>query len=218
MRGILRAAACGLVGGMLVLSSGATGALAEDDDLTFDQRFLRGVLGTLGLGGGSGEIEYRERSPLVVPPSANLPPPQTDQATRAANWPNDPNVKRRKQEADKRRSGGSVYNEYEDGRALRPDELEMGRLLERSGVARAPTDAEKDGRPMKPSELGYTGGVFGTLFGSSKEADTKFTGEPARSSLTEPPPGYQTPSPNQPYSAKSQGWLPTIPTPWSTRE
>jgi hypothetical protein len=218
MRGILRAAACGLVGGILVVSCGATGALAEDDDLTFDQKILRGVLGSFGVRTGSDEIEYRERSPLVVPPKADLPPPQTDQATRAANWPNDPTVKRRKQEAEKRRSGGSIYNEHEDARALRPDELEMGRVLQRSGVARAPTDAEKDGKPMKPSELGYTGGVFGTLFGSSKEAETKFTGEPPRSSLTEPPPGYQTPSPSQPYSAKSERWLPNIPTPWSTRE
>jgi hypothetical protein len=218
MRGILRAAACGLVGGILVLSCGVTGALAEDDDLTFDQKILRGVLGSFGVRTGSDEIEYRERSPLVVPPKADLPPPQTDQATRAANWPNDPTVKRRKQEAEKRRAGGSIYNEHEDARALRPDELEMGRVLQRSGVARAPTDAEKDGRPMKPSDLGYTGGVFGTLFGSSKEPETKFTGEPPRSSLTEPPPGYQTPSPTQPYSAKSERWLPNIPTPWSTRE
>ena len=27
----------------------------------------------------------------------------------------------------------------------------------------------------------------------------RFTGEPARASLTDPPPGYQTPSPDQPY-------------------
>jgi hypothetical protein len=217
MRGILRAAACGLVG-ILVVSCGATGARAEDDDLTFDQKILRGVLGSFGVRTGSDEIEYRERSPLVVPPKADLPPPQTDQAARAANWPNDPTVKRRKQEADKRRAGGSIYNEHEDARALRPDELEMGRVLQRNGVARAPTDAEKDGRPMKPSELGYTGGVFGTLFGSSKEPEAKFTGEPPRSSLTEPPPGYQTPSPTQPYSAKSEKWLPFIPNVFSTRE
>jgi hypothetical protein len=217
MRGILRAAACGLVGGILAVSCGATGALAEDDDLTFDQRILRNVLGTFGVRTGSDDIEYRERSPLVVPPKADLPPPQTDQATRAANWPNDPSVKRRKQEAEKRRSGGSIYNEHEDARALRPDELEMGRLLRR-GSATAPTDEAKDGKPMRPSELGYTGGVFGTLFGSSKEAETKFTGEPPRSSLTEPPPGYQTPSPTQPYSAKSEKWLPFIPNVFSTRE
>jgi len=220
MRGIWRAAACGLVGGILVLACGVTGASAQEDDATFDQKIMRGVLGAFGVRSGSDEIEYRERSPLVVPPSANLPPPQTDAATKAANWPNDPTVKRRKQEAEKRRSGGSVYNEYEDGRALRPDELEMGRVLSRGGgVARAPTDAEKDGRPMKPSELGYTGGVFGTLFGQGKESTPVFTGEPPRTSLTEPPVGYQTPSPTQPYRGGGKDkWLPFIPDAFSARE
>jgi hypothetical protein len=219
MRGIMRAVTCGLAGGILMLAVGVTGAVAQDEDLTFDQKIMRSVLGTFGIRSGSDEIEYRERSPLVVPPSANLPAPQTEPASKAANWPNDPTVKRRKQEAEKRRSGGSVYNEHEDARALRPDELEMGRVLQRSGMARAPTDAEKDGRPMKPSELGYTGGVFGSLFGQTKESTPVFTGEPPRTSLTEPPVGYQTPSPNQPYrSGGKDKWLPFIPDMFSARE
>jgi hypothetical protein len=37
------------------------------------------------------------------------------------------------------------------------------------------------------------------MFDNKKEEQAKFTGEPPRSSLTEPPPGYQTPSPAQPY-------------------
>ena len=39
------------------------------------------------------------------------------------------------------------------------------------------------------------------MFGSDKDEQeaARFTGEPARTSLTEPPPGYQTPSPDQPY-------------------
>ncbi len=32
-----------------------------------------------------------------------------------------------------------------------------------------------------------------------KEQYATFTGEPPRASLTDPPPGYQTPSPDQPY-------------------
>jgi hypothetical protein len=219
MRGIMRAVAFALVGGVVMVACGVTGAAAQEDDLTFDQKIMRNVLGAFGVRTGSDEIEYRERSPLVVPPSANLPAPQTDAATKAANWPNDPTVKRRKQEAEKRRSGGSVYNEHEDARALRPDELEMGRVLRRNGVARAPTDDEKDGKPIKPSELGYTGGVFGSLFGQTKETEQVFTGEPPRTSLTEPPVGYQTPSPNQPYAPGKGGkWLPFIPDAFSARE
>jgi hypothetical protein len=39
------------------------------------------------------------------------------------------------------------------------------------------------------------------MFSSFKKdgESATFTGEPPRSSLTEPPPGYQTPSPNQRY-------------------
>jgi hypothetical protein len=56
------------------------------------------------------------------------------------------------------------------------------------------------------------------MFRSKDEAVT-FTGEPRRESLTEPPPGYQTPSPSQPYrSGKKDSWLPTIPNFWSKGE
>ena len=41
--------------------------------------------------------------------------------------------------------------------------------------------------------------MFGNVFNGKKEESAKFTGEPPRSSLTDPPPGYQTPSPDQPY-------------------
>ena len=36
------------------------------------------------------------------------------------------------------------------------------------------------------------------MFGSKEEV-VNFTGEPPRGALTDPPPGYQTPSPTQPY-------------------
>ena len=41
------------------------------------------------------------------------------------------------------------------------------------------------------------------MFGKHKKKDSddvaNFTGEPPRTALTDPPPGYQTPSPEQPY-------------------
>ena len=38
------------------------------------------------------------------------------------------------------------------------------------------------------------------MFGGGKDKDVgSFTGEPPRTALTEPPPGYRTPSPEQPY-------------------
>ena len=43
----------------------------------------------------------------------------------------------------------------------------------------------------------------------------QFTGEPPRASLTEPPPGYQTPSPDQPYGLEQETtqYRPNVPTP-----
>ena len=53
-----------------------------------------------GIGGTNMEnrgIEYRERSPLVVPPKLDLPPPAAASAeVKAANWPKDPDEARRK--------------------------------------------------------------------------------------------------------------------------
>ena len=87
---------------------------------------------------------------------------------------------------------------------LPPDQLNPkvpGRRQARTGGGSS--DADYAGRPrmFTPSELGYKGGLFSNMFGSDKDDQqtAQFTGEPARTSLTEPPPGYQTPSPGQPY-------------------
>ena len=55
---------------------------------------------------------------------------------------------------------------------------------------------------LTPSQLGYNGGMFGSLFGGKNDDEqARFTGEPPRASLTDPPVGYQTPSADQPYAA-----------------
>jgi hypothetical protein len=54
-----------------------------------------------------------------------------------------------------------------------------------------------------PSELGTkTKKLFGSIMSSFTPAQPEaepFTGEPTRDSMTAPPTGYQTPSPNYPY-------------------
>ena len=37
------------------------------------------------------------------------------------------------------------------------------------------------------------------MFGKSDPETTRFTGEPPRTALTQPPAGYQVPAPDQPY-------------------
>ena len=61
---------------------------------------------------------------------------------------------------------------------------------------------------MKPSELGYKGGLFSGIFGGPKEEYKTFTGEQPRASLIEPPTGYRTPSPYQPYGVGKEKWTP----------
>ena len=51
---------------------------------------------------------------------------------------------------------------------------------------------------LSPAQLGYTGGLLGIFKGNKPEA-VPFTGEPTRETLTQPPSGYQTPSPNFAY-------------------
>src|SRR5258705_3294994 len=59
---------------------------------------------------------------------------------------------------------------------------------------------------LSPSQLGYSGGFSG-LFGGNKAETAPFKGEPTRDSLTQPPVGYQTPSPNFAYGTRANAFL-----------
>src|SRR5437763_196150 len=89
----------GLIAGacaLLALGNAAHAQQATDDDEdTFEQRVIKGILGGLGVNVGGAGIDYRERSPLVIPPSTDLPPPSSS-AAAAGNpaWPRDPERKK----------------------------------------------------------------------------------------------------------------------------
>jgi hypothetical protein len=188
-----------------MLAAGTTWAQAQDDE-SFDQKIISNVLGTFGLKNSQGEIDYKERSPLVLPPRVELPPPETNPAAGARNWPVDPDVKRRRDES-KRAAAGRNYED--ESLPMRPSELNVGTRQRGSGPA-SPQSGHA-GDLASPSELGNDKGILGSIWGSSSDKQVQFKEEPPRSSLTEPPPGYQTPSPNQPYAAKSKGLLPEVP-------
>ena len=202
-------AALGLALGAAMLAASAPARAGDDDrDPTFEEKIIGGFLEGLGLKRDGEAINYQERAPLVIPPGRDLPPPEKSDAVVANNpaWPKDPDVTRRKEEEKmerQRRKVGAGEQIEHDQSVLRPNDLTPG------GNPRTPPSGRKvssslgvDGARMSPSELGYKGGLFGTMFSSKSDEQTvRFTGEPERSTLTDPPPGYQTPSPDQPYGA-----------------
>jgi hypothetical protein len=195
----LRLAAVALGVG-LVMAAGAARAEDDEDDKTFEEKIIEGIMA--GIGGTNMEnrgIDYRERSPLVVPPKIDLPPPEAVKSEiKAANWPKDPDEQRRKAAiaARKKQSKDPV----EASRPLMPSELNKRGPKDTST---ANSESLPGGEPgahaiLSPSQLGYSGS-FGRLFSGNKAETAPFKGEPTRESLTQPPAGYQTPSGNFAY-------------------
>lgn len=166
----------------------ASNARAGDYDDPSGASFGSQVLKAIGLPDPDHpeyEINYSERSPLVVPPNRNLPAPIATDKPPVPNWPQDADIK--KSQAAKKEpvhvEGDRVIDE---GRPLRPDEL----IPKKSGA-----NAASSSPGIEPKG----GNHFLSFDWFKKEEYGTFTGEPPRASLTDPPPGYQTPSPDQPY-------------------
>jgi hypothetical protein len=184
----------------LVMTAGAARAQDDDeDDKTFEEKIIEGIMA--GIGGTNMEnrgIEYRERSPLVVPPRLDLPPPETVKGEiKDPNWPKDPDEARRKAAIKARKK--AKPDPIEASRILTPSELNAAKTAPEARTNNDPVQPGVSNNPiLSPSQLGYTGGFAG-LFGGNKVETAPFKGEPARESLTQPPSGYQTPSPNFAY-------------------
>jgi hypothetical protein len=179
---------------------------AEDDSVPIDTKIMRNIMEGLGLKrDGSATINYQQRAPLVIPPGRTLPPPEKSDAALANNpaWPVDPDVQRAKAEAkaDRAASGNPEEMLIREGRPLTPSQMTPGpKPRTRGTTASYESSPYGSSNPSKPSELGDKGNIFSRMFGSDKDEEVgNFTGEPPRASLTAPPPGYQTPSPDQPY-------------------
>jgi len=185
----------------LVMTMGAARAQDDDeDDKTFEEKIIDSLMSGIGATNMENRgIEYRERSPLVVPPKLSLPPPASAGAeVNTPNWPKDPDIQRRKAAVAARKKENK--DPQQAARILTPAEMAVGKT---AGPARTNNDPIQPGtsqsNPMlSPSQLGYTGGLSG-MFGGNKSETAPFKGEPTRESLTQPPVGYQTPSPNFAY-------------------
>nr|WP_157170023.1 hypothetical protein [Afipia clevelandensis] len=191
-----------VLGAGLVFGSGPLHAQDEDADenKTFEEKLMDNLMS--GLGGKKledGSIDYRERSPLVVPSKIDLPPPETGKPKFAPNWPKDPDVAERA--AARERAKQKRKTPEEERMPLMPSELAQ-RGPKGSGSKDTSTPGNNNSNAptmMMPSQLGYVGGLFTNPFGSKQTETEKFTSEPERTELTQPPSGYQTPSPNYAY-------------------
>jgi hypothetical protein len=188
-----------------------TAAWADDDGPSVTSSIMH-ALGFQAPGDTYAGIDYNERSPLVVPPTRDLPPPVSNSAPPVANWPKDVDVARKKQaktdNSARYQVGDSVMN---DARVLSPRELDRPGAARSSGSG-GDGDSTANSQMVDPRDQGAKKSLFSGLFKKDAPYAT-FTGEPSRTSLTDPPPGYLTPSPDQPYGtgpAESKYKVPTL--------
>src|ERR1044071_2232301 len=79
---------------------GSAPVRAADDQPTWDEKMMRGIMDGLGLKrDGEANINYQERAPLVIPSSRDLLPPEQSNVANNPAWPKDPDVERRKAHA-----------------------------------------------------------------------------------------------------------------------
>jgi hypothetical protein len=185
----------------------------DEEEVAPDVKFFQGILHGLGLRKDGANIDYRERSPLVVPPSRDLPSPETTTITeKNPAWPTDPDVKRAKEAKAARKKPRRDIEE--DSRPMTPEQLRNPAAEARRTAGQPGTPSTND--PTDKSTMGELGSKsifsFTNLWGQKEEYGT-FTREPPRSALTEPPPGYRTPSPNQPYGVGKEKYVPAAQSP-----
>jgi hypothetical protein len=192
----LRAAAVALGIG-LVMTAGVARAqdADEEDDRSFQEKIIDSIKASVAPTNMDNRgIEYRERSPLVVPPRLDLPPPAAASAEATVpNWPKDPDEARRKAAIAARKKANKVTS----------NDLVANHMNDPMGAS-VPADNSLFGTSQSAAEPGSTNGFSSlfsgvSLFGGNKPESAQFNGEPARESLTQPPGGYQTPSPDYAY-------------------
>jgi len=192
-----------------LLAAGSPARAGDDDDsehVPLDTKIFRGLMDQLGLQRDGAGITYEERAPLVIPPNRDLPPPEKADAALSNNpaWPVDPDVQRRKLEAAQRRNASANADDTlrKEWGPLRPQDLAAGPKPRNTRSTADDSYRSPNGSSdqFDPSMHGPKPGTFfGKLFGKDEPDVASFTGEPPRTALTDPPPGYQTPSPDQPY-------------------
>jgi hypothetical protein len=184
----------------LCVAAMALPAAAQQDEGPSEVQKLLGAAGILDL--PKDPIDYQERSPLVVPPSAVLPPPRNSDDISKLNpeWPTDPDWKiaregKTKSKISPEERRGNFYpwgsNVKVEDMSRNPARAAKKKDDGSGGYTTAGEEAKAGADRYSPSQLGFAGW--------GKKDSVSYTGEPDRGLLTEPPPGYRVPSPNAPY-------------------
>ncbi|HMN71662.1 MAG TPA: hypothetical protein PKA55_07310 [Rhodoblastus sp.] len=180
-------------GAAMVLSgalAASTAARAFDDKpSTFDP-----VLNVIGLGKDSEDkpdIDFRERPKLVVPKGSDLPPPVAGSRNRAANWPVDPDVRRRREAEAAARAPRDLNAQFKANPQLSAAELREGRS---AGPSSNPEVCPTRRNGMPDCGVEEPASKIKQIFSlGSKDDELKPGAEPSREYLTEPPAGYRAP-------------------------
>ncbi len=167
------------------LTAAGLGGAARAEDGVFSS-----VLKNLGLGSND-PIEYRERPPLVVPQTRDLPPPQRARTARDPNWPTDPKA---------------------GARGARSDQLDD---LDRLAVPERPAPPDPAATASVPANKPAERGFFDRVFSKTDESKGAVpTNLPSRKTLTQPPANYEelarpgaTDAPAVPGQAGASGGL-----------
>lgn len=187
-----------LVAGVLTCAAalGIAPALADDPP----EMNLTGQLLT-GLGlvpPPPPDIDYRERAPLVVPPTGDILPPPRDASAISENpaWPKDHDAVAR-QAAAKTNWAESWESVARDGttsgRSLTPAQLDKGYKSGKVTGSGFNNRRTNDDNRLSLNQLDFFG------WSNKKDDSLQFEGEPDRESLVQPPAGYQTPAPGAKY-------------------
>jgi hypothetical protein len=150
---------------------------------------FKSLLTGAGIIGEKPAIDYKERPPLVVPKNtSSLPEPVDSSTRRSAAWPQDPDVQRKKREKEQVATG---LNNNNRGATTR-EEMDKGWLKNAPKPKVLPEKSFTDAPQL-------TGGVKPGMMTKDADVRLEFKGEGERTSLTQPPSGYRTPSAAHPF-------------------
>jgi len=194
---LLRAGVSAALAGIVAAASVSV-ARAADDGGNGDTPVAK-LMETLGLRAPpdqNPDINYSERSPLVVPPTRDLPPPVAE-LPPAAGWPKD-SPKPQKHVRSKSAPAVAAAPAAATPAAAPADTT--GTLPAQSPQAGQATQADQaSAAPRVPNPPAPQSSWWNPKTWFSHEEYVAFTTEPVREGLTDPPAGYRTPSPDQPY-------------------